>query len=135
MCLADSAQGYITPADLASFRIVTYGYYAHGVGPETAKAPAGWAERLVRVEIPPRPGHREGAIALCLEPHDLLLAKCVAGRERDWEFVREALAAGLVQFDRLLTRIGELPIDAVAQERVRSMLSGIGGRLGLDQAQ
>jgi hypothetical protein len=24
---------------------VTFGYYAHGVGPETAKAPAGWQER------------------------------------------------------------------------------------------
>ncbi len=25
----------------------TFGYYAHGVGPETAKAPAGWEDRLV----------------------------------------------------------------------------------------
>jgi hypothetical protein len=32
----------------------TYGYYAHGVGPETAKAPAGWEQRLVRVDVPPR---------------------------------------------------------------------------------
>lgn len=45
----------------------TYGYYAHGVGPETAKAPAGWEERLVRVEIPPRVGQESGAIALCLD--------------------------------------------------------------------
>lgn len=26
----------------------TYGYYAHGVGPETAIAPRDWEERLVR---------------------------------------------------------------------------------------
>jgi hypothetical protein len=26
---------------------LAYGYYAHGVGPETAKAPSGWEERLV----------------------------------------------------------------------------------------
>jgi hypothetical protein len=32
----------------------THGYYAHGVGPETAKAPRGWQDRLVRVDVPPR---------------------------------------------------------------------------------
>jgi hypothetical protein len=32
----------------------THGYYAHAVGPETAKAPAGWEERLVPVQVPPR---------------------------------------------------------------------------------
>ncbi len=31
----------------------TFGYYAHGVGPETAKAPAGWEARLVAVRVPP----------------------------------------------------------------------------------
>lgn len=31
----------------------SYGYYAHAVGPETPTAPAGWEERLVRVELPP----------------------------------------------------------------------------------
>jgi hypothetical protein len=42
------------------------GYYAHGVGPETAVAPAGWEERLVRVEIPPRAG--QGGRARCPMP-------------------------------------------------------------------
>jgi hypothetical protein len=28
----------------------SFGYYAHAVGPETAKAPSGWEERLVRVQ-------------------------------------------------------------------------------------
>jgi hypothetical protein len=32
----------------------THGYYAHGVGPETASVPAGWEARLVRVEVPLR---------------------------------------------------------------------------------
>ena len=27
----------------------THGYYAHGVGPETAQLPAGWENRLVRI--------------------------------------------------------------------------------------
>lgn len=105
------------------------GYYAHGVGPETAKAPAGWQERLVRVEIPPRAAQASGAIALCLEVHDLILAKCVAGRDRDWEFAQAGLAAGLIQIQELFRRTGDLPIPASGQARIRKMLEGIAGRL------
>lgn len=100
-----------------------YGYFAHGVGPETAKAPAGWQSRLVRVEIPPRAGRDRGAVALCLEVHDLVLAKCVAGRERDWEFARDAVAANLVEVDRLLGLVDDLPIPESDREHIRAMLT------------
>ncbi len=106
-----------------------YGFYAHGVGPETAVAPAGWIERLVRVSIPARVGQREGAIALCLETYDLVLAKCAAGRDRDWEFAREALEAGLVQIDELLARVDDLPTGKDDREHVRQMLEGIVSQL------
>lgn len=56
-----------------------FGYYAHGVGPETAKAPVGWQSRLVRREIPRRVASKQRPIAWCLEVHDLVLSKCVAG--------------------------------------------------------
>lgn len=102
----------------------TYGYYAHGVGPETAKAPAGWEGRLVRVEVPPRVGQKEGAVALCLEVHDLVLAKCVAGRERDWDFARSAIEEGLVEAEELFRRIPDLP-EPADQSYVRKMLEGI----------
>lgn len=107
----------------------TYGYYAHGVGPETAKAPAGWTDRLVRVEIPPWVGQEDGIVALCLETHDLVLSKCVAGRDRDWDFAREALEAGLVEIDELLLRVGDLPIGRSDQMHLRQMLKGIASKL------
>ena len=88
----------------------SFGYYAHGVGPETAKAPAGWRERLIRVDVPPRLNSSRRPVAWCLEPHDLVLAKCVAGRERDWQFARDALAAGLVNTDTLAARVSDLPV-------------------------
>lgn len=66
-------------------------YYAHAVGPETAKASVGWEERLVVVDIPRRPDSEVRAVAFCLEPHDLVLSKFAANRERDWEFAEEAL--------------------------------------------
>lgn len=43
----------------------TYGYYAHGIGPETAKAPAGWQNRLIEVPIEPRPRRVAIAKAIC----------------------------------------------------------------------
>jgi hypothetical protein len=103
----------------------TFGYYAHGVGPETAVAPAGWEDRLVRVEIPARVGRESGAVALCLEPHDLVLSKCVAGRDRDWEFARDAVAAGLVETDELFARIPQIPRARPDRERLRKMLTGL----------
>jgi len=103
----------------------TYGYYAQAVGPETVVGPAGWEERLVGVEIPPRVGQSEGAIALCLEVHDLVLAKCAAGRERDWEFAGHALAAGLVRRKELFRLVQDLPEPPVDRAHVRGMLEGI----------
>jgi hypothetical protein len=100
----------------------TFGYYAHGVGPETAKAPTGWESRLVRVEVPRRPGEAETVTALCLEAHDLVLAKCAAGRDRDWEFAVDALRAGIVEMPRLLAEVEAMPLDALRREHVRAML-------------
>ncbi len=99
----------------------TFGYYAHGVGPETAKAPAGWEERLVLVEGP----GTNGARGWCLEAHDLVLAKCVAGREKDLAFARAALAAGLVDGDVLRTRVADLPVGADHRETVRRLVDGL----------
>ena len=62
-----------------------YGYYAQGVGPDTAPLPRGWQRRLVRIEN----SNTDGYAGLCLEVHDLALSKYVAGREKDREFTRE----------------------------------------------
>lgn len=107
----------------------THGYYAHGVGPETARAPRGWTDRLVRVEIPPRVRQEAGVVALCMEPCDLVLAKCAAGRDRDWDFAREALEANIVELNDLTSRIDDLPVDQVDREHVRQMINGIAKQL------
>jgi hypothetical protein len=104
---------------------LAYGYYAHGVGPETAKAPHGWQERLVRRAIPPRPASKRTAIAWCLEPHDLVLSKCAAGRGRDWDYAVEALEARIVQGDVLLARVRDLPVADDLRDHVDRTLRGI----------
>jgi hypothetical protein len=70
----------------------TYGYYAHGIGPETATLPAGWRGRAVRLENE----NTGGAVGLCLSPQDLAVSKLLAGREKDVDFVRRMLRAGIV---------------------------------------
>jgi hypothetical protein len=104
----------------------TYGYYAHGVGPETAKAPSGWEDRLVAIRVSPRVASKSEAVALCLEAHDLVLAKCAAGRLRDWEFAEDAIAAGLVDLQRLLERVDDLPVEERDRDHVRRMLEARG---------
>lgn len=103
----------------------TYGYYAHGVGPETAKAPSGWQDRLVRVPVPARQGSGRSPVAWCLEMHDLVLAKLVAGRDRDQEFASAALDAGLVSADTLSARVPDLPVPAATREHVVTLVRGL----------
>jgi hypothetical protein len=80
---------------------VTYGYYGHGVGPETLHAPAGWEVRMLKLELPPMRLKGEPVTAWFLEVHDLALAKLAAGREKDIEFVTEGLLAGILDPGRL----------------------------------
>jgi len=90
----------------------TFGYYAQGVGPETASCPVGWESRLIRVETP----QTRGAIGYCLETHDLVVSKVVAGREKDVRFLRESVAAHLVNPDVLRERIGSMALDDAVLE-------------------
>ncbi len=112
----------------------SFGYYAHGVGPSTAKAPAGWQDRLIRREIPGRVASKHTAVAWCLEIHDLILSKCAAGRERDWIYAREAVSAGLVDIETLLARTGDLPLGAQERKHVEKMLRGIHASHGIEES-
>src|SRR6185295_17985613 len=57
----------------------TFGYYAQGVQETVARLPMGWKERLIVVQSE----NTRGAKGLCLEVHDLLAAKTLAGRDKD----------------------------------------------------
>jgi hypothetical protein len=57
-----------------------------------------------------------------------VLSKCVAGRERDWEYAEQALRAGLVEGQILLERAMQLPVDAdragSIERHLRSIIGG-----------
>jgi hypothetical protein len=85
----------------------TFGYYAHGIGPETAALPAGWKARVVRIET----DQTGGTVGLCLSPPELAVSKLLGGREKDIEFVRGMLRAGLVSEASIRSLSSELRPD------------------------
>jgi hypothetical protein len=109
---ADLIEGSI--GELSPFH-ETYGYYAQGVGERTAVLPEGWEARLVPVPTPAGTG-------LCLEPHDLIVSKYVAGREKDREYVRAAIRHRLVERDTLLDRLARTPVDDPQRARITAQV-------------
>jgi hypothetical protein len=95
-----------------------YGYYAQGVGPDTATLPRGWQRRLVRVEN----DNTGGYAGLCLEVHDLAVSKYVAGREKDLEFTRELARHGMTEKKTLLQRLAVTKLDAALARTVRGRI-------------
>ena len=96
----------------------TFGYYAQGVGPETAILPSGWQDRLIRVTGP----NTRGATGWCLEPHDLVASKYAANREKDRVFCRNAIRHGIVSLDLLAERAERLPLPS---ERIDAIKAAI----------
>ncbi len=95
-----------------------FGYYAHGVGPETAILPARWMERALctcndatrQVE------------AICPNPADLAVSRLAAGRGKDIDFVRALLRHRLVS---------AAAIPASASELAREQREAVEHRLSL----
>jgi len=82
----------------------TFGYYAHGVSPETAVLPANWKARLVAVQNE----NTRGVTGLCLSPVDIAISKLAAGREKDMAFVRAMLRHRMVSVEEIKIVLGEL---------------------------
>jgi len=97
----------------------TFGYYAQGVGPGTAVLPRGWETRL----IPIRSAALPGITGWCLEVHDLLISKLVAGREKDLDFARVALATGLGSSATLRERLAATELEPRVREVVATRLT------------
>jgi uncharacterized nucleotidyltransferase DUF6036 len=96
----------------------THGYYADPVDESTATLPKGWKGRLVNLP----PGDTQGVSGLCLDPHDLAIAKYVARREKDIVFTRALATRGMVEKQKLLELLAKTPIDAEAREQIRGFI-------------
>jgi len=101
----------------------TFGYYAHGVGPETALLPSGWEQRLVPIANE----NTQGATGWCLDPTDLAISKLVAGRPHDFAFVTALIAHGLIDRDELRSRIDATPLEPSDFARLKNIVNGMTG--------
>lgn len=118
----DDAQSLATQLDAAIGEMSTFhethGFYVQGVGRDTAVLPAGWTERLVTVSN----DNTRGRTGLCLDPHDLCVAKLVAGRAKDHIFVGSLLKHELVKRDIIAERLLTVPDDDVRRDRALSWI-------------
>ena len=112
----DGAIGELSPFD------ERFGYYAQGVGPETAILPAGWEGRLIKIQNE----NTDLKIGYCLEPHDLAASKLAAGRDKGWPFVEAMLCHQIVNGKTVEERIDLLPIAVERQQRVRDWIRARG---------
>ena len=117
--LIDGAIGELSPFE------ERFGYYAQGVGPETAILPAGWEGRLITIQNE----NTDLKIGLCLEPHDLAASKLAAGREKDGPFVEVMLQHKIVDGATVQERIGLLPISPEQKNRLHAW---VGARMSDD---
>jgi hypothetical protein len=89
----------------------TYGYYAQGASETTARLPAGWRDRLIVIQN----ANTRGAKGLCLEIHDLVVSKTIAGREKDLAFLAEVARQGLADKTTLIARLDRVHAEAAVK--------------------
>jgi len=72
------------------------------------------------VNLPP--GDTAGVSGLCLDPHDLAIAKYVARREKDIVFNRELATRGIVKKEQLLLLLDATSLDESVHSRIRDCI-------------
>lgn len=96
----------------------TFGYYAHGIPPDSCPLPAGWEKRLATIQNE----NTNGIIGLCLGADDLACTKLVAGRPKDLDFVTEMISTGVAKSKELGKLIADLPLNDQKLAAQRSLL-------------
>lgn len=97
----------------------TYGYYADAVDAGTATLPRGWKGRLVKLPT----GDTDGVRGLCLDPHDLAIAKYAAFREKDLIFTLELARRGITSKAQLLTLLEHTQLSDELRARIRARIA------------
>lgn len=121
--LADLIEG--VAGELSPFEEL-HGFSLDGVDLHTAVLPAGWLTRLVTVQNAntAAPDGEPRFTGLCLDKEDLCVAKLVAFREKDINFVAALLEARLVSTDLIAERLLTVPSEhATTVARARDWLA------------
>lgn len=82
-----------------------FGFYVEGIHKDVVVLPTNWDNRLVHFVVDDDASSLYGRTGLCLDPVDLCVAKTIAGREKDYEFVAALVAKQLVTAADIQARI------------------------------
>ncbi len=99
-----------------------FGYYAHGVDGGTAVLPEGWEQRLILISGE----NTRNVRGWCLEIADLAVAKLVAGREKDLEYVRFLIEKGYVKIGTLFDRAKATKVEPAMRTLVEARIRASG---------
>lgn len=110
--LVDGAIG-----ELSNFH-ETFGYYAQGVSVTTASLPSGWRDRVVVLATP----DTEPGRGLCLERHDCVISKLVAGREKDLAFAAALVRERLIDLNVLADRVKTIRAHPLVVQRIQDWI-------------
>lgn len=94
------------------------GYYAQGVGPDTAVLAQGWKNRLHRVQN----GNTNDRVGYCLDVLDLFVSKAQAGRDKDRVFCMALIEHGHVKVDDALALVPAMPLDDGGKRQLRARI-------------
>lgn len=93
----------------------THGYYAQGVGPDTAILPEGWLQRVHRVQN----SNTNGRVGYCLSVADLFMSKPAAGRGKGRQFCMALLEHAYVPPGEGLRLVPHMPLGDEEKRKLR----------------
>jgi hypothetical protein len=95
------------------------GFYADALGLATVVLPTNWQQRLQ-----PLKDETGETIALAAEIHDVAVSKLIAGREKDFLFLKELFIREFIKIDIFIERvllIKQMPQSPVLASRLESL--------------
>lgn len=98
---------------------IEHGFYADALGLATVVLPTGWQERLQNLK-----DESGNTIAKTVEIHDIAVSKLIAGREKDFEFLKVLFLRECISFEKFFERVTlvkEMPQSEVLFSRLEKL--------------
>lgn len=98
---------------------IEHGFYADALGLATVILPTNWRERLQ-----PFLDENGKVIAYCAEIHDIAVSKLIAGREKDFQFLKDAFLIEIISIEEFLLRVRlveSMPQSTVLTDRLEKL--------------
>jgi hypothetical protein len=96
-----------------------HGIYLDPVSPQLPTLPAGWDQRLIRIE-------REGVVAAFLDPNDAAVSKLARGEPRDLRWVRAGIRSEIISMPAVRLRMRSTAfLDGEEKGRAQAALESV----------